>query len=516
MLLLASCSVLVFTAWNSPYFNEAYHLVFTRIAPQATTLPQHHPLYELLILGGAGLAIPLFWYFTTLSWRVHVLVFMGIVAAIAASFVAGLQEYDFQLPAIEWASLVCLSGLLSCFEKLHQRPLQKLQLQQQRLGLLAAEHQLQQQLLSAALSTLGELKVSDNSLELGYRIGQQAERKRDYSTATRTYQWLLQHKKGYRDCAERLQHLGKITKPSQGMSQTIAIDGTLLLPTEGLQPPTLGRYRIESVLGKGAMGVVYRGVDPAINREVAIKTLALGQEFEGAEQQVARSRFFREAETAGKLNHPNIVTIYDVGEEHDLAFIAMDLLPGVALDRHAKKPDLVKPVMVYQLMIQIASALAYAHDKGVVHRDIKPGNLIYDNEKHKVIITDFGIAHLTDQSKTRTGAILGSPFYMSPEQVQGQKVDGRSDIFSLGVTFYQLLTGKLPFKGDSLAAVALNITTQKHEPIRKLRTDLPQSASRIVNKALNKEKDRRYQNVAEMREALITALKRDFNTEPFQ
>ncbi|MGX5172692.1 protein kinase domain-containing protein [Aliikangiella sp. IMCC44653] len=279
---------------------------------------------------------------------------------------------------------------------------------------------------------------------------------------------------------------------------------------QAFMPTHFGRYQVEGVLGKGAMGIVYQGVDPKINRHVAIKTLQLNLDSSEADLASTKARFFREAETAGNLSHANIVTIYDVGEEAELGYIAMDLLTGAPLSEFIKPEFRLPAPLVYQLMIQMTDALEYAHRQQVVHRDIKPGNIIYDDEVHKATLTDFGIAYVSDNSKTRTGTIIGSPYYMSPEQVLGQKVDGRSDIFSLGVTFYQLLSGHLPFNGESIASVAYHITKTKQQSVRHWDSKLPTSAARITNKALQKDKSKRYQTAEEFKLALVNALKRDY------
>jgi hypothetical protein len=271
-----------------------------------------------------------------------------------------------------------------------------------------------------------------------------------------------------------------------------------------------GRYQVEGILGKGAMGIVYQGVDPKINRHVAIKTLQLSDEVDSKEFTEAKERFFREAQTAGGLSHANIVTIYDVGEENNLGYIAMDLLTGAPLSLFTQPGQTLPVPLVYKLLMQITDALDYAHNLNVVHRDIKPANIIYDDDLFKVTVTDFGIAYVSDNSKTRTGIIMGSPYYMSPEQILGLKVDGRSDIFSLGVTFYQLLCGHLPFEGESIATVAYQITKAKPVSVNQHNTGLPASALRITNKAMHKDKDKRYQTMAEFKLALVNALKRDF------
>ncbi|MBE9533183.1 MAG: serine/threonine protein kinase, partial [Proteobacteria bacterium] len=257
-------------------------------------------------------------------------------------------------------------------------------------------------------------------------------------------------------------------------------------------------------LGRGAMGVVYLGHDPKIVRDVAIKTINLKQ-FSGKEAEAIRTRFFREAEAAGRLNHPNIVTVFDIGEEQNLAFIAMDYIPGKPLSEYTNPDEMLDCHTIYKLIGQAAQALDYAHRQGIVHRDIKPGNILYNEDDDRIKVSDFGIARVTDTTTTRTGTILGSPSYMAPEQLTDGKVDGRADIFSLGVTLYQLLTGELPFKGDNLASLAYQITNKKHRGIRELRPELPVKIVKIINKALQKDPAKRYASAQEMADALAKA-----------
>ena len=229
------------------------------------------------------------------------------------------------------------------------------------------------------------------------------------------------------------------------MSETVILGGggshpggTVILPGGGVEKPMLGRYQVEKELGKGAMGVVYLGKDPKIGRVVAIKTMALSQEFEADELQDVKERFFREAETAGRLNHPNIVTIFDAGEEHDLAYIAMEFLKGKDLAPYHQARQPAAAAEGDEHRRARGRGAAYAHNNSVVHRDIKPANIMYELESDTVKVTDFGIARITDSSKTKTGMVLGTPSYMSPEQLAGKKIEGRSDLFSLGVTLYQM------------------------------------------------------------------------------
>lgn len=270
----------------------------------------------------------------------------------------------------------------------------------------------------------------------------------------------------------------------------------------------LGRYKVDRELGRGAMGLVFLGHDPKIGRTVAIKTMSLGQEFDEDKLDDIKKRFFREAETAGRLNHPNIVTIYDVGEDQELSYIAMDYLKGDNLLEHCKPDKLLPAAEIFDIIINVAGALEYAHEQRVVHRDIKPANLIYHREEKQITVTDFGVACLTDASRTKTGTILGSPSYMSPEQLAGNKVDGRSDLFSLGVTFYQMLAGELPFVADSLASLMYKIANEKHPDIRMFKPDLPSCVSQIINKALHKDVERRFQTGAQFAKALTRCQER--------
>jgi serine/threonine-protein kinase len=273
-----------------------------------------------------------------------------------------------------------------------------------------------------------------------------------------------------------------------------------------VEKPMLGRYQIEKELGKGAMGVVYLGKDPKIGRIVAIKTMALAQEFEPDELEDVKERFFREAETAGRLNHPNIVTMYDAGEEHDLAFIAMEFLKGEDLAPYVKPDTLLELPKVIDIVIKVAEALDYAHSQNVVHRDIKPANIMYEMETASVKVTDFGIARITDSSKTKTGMVLGTPSYMSPEQLSGKKVEGQSDLFSLGVMTYQMTTGQLPFTGDSMATLMFKIANELHASASTINPAISQCLSDIIDRMLEKDTERRYARGSEIAKDLRACM----------
>ncbi|MDH5360498.1 MAG: protein kinase [Gammaproteobacteria bacterium] len=361
--------------------------------------------------------------------------------------------------------------------------------------------QSQQGSLDEAFSSLRNCQASETVLETLYDLGMAYERKRQYNKASAVFAYIQEHEFNYRDVKERIKRMQEMENAAaRGMTQGPA--ATMIISGGGMQNPQLGRYEVESMLGQGAMGTVYLAKDPAIGRQVAIKTIALNAEFEASEIEEAKMRFYREAEAAGRLNHPNIVTVYDVGEEEDLAYIAMDYLPGVNLSVYTK-PDHLLPIdTVLSIAEQVADALDYGHQHKVIHRDIKPGNIIYEPKSGKVSVTDFGIASLTDSSKTRTGTILGTPSYMSPEQIAGKRVDGRSDMFSLAVMVYQLLCGRLPFEGDSLAALMFKITNEKHQSIKRVRPELPACISTILNKAMQKEVDKRFASTGQMAKEL--------------
>ena len=266
---------------------------------------------------------------------------------------------------------------------------------------------------------------------------------------------------------------------------------------------TLGRYRIERQLGRGSMGTVYLGHDPQIGRAVAIKTMALSREFEGTELEEARARFFREAEMAGRLRHPDIVTIFDANEEDGLAYIAMEFVKGHDLLRHAQPARLLPVPRVLRILARVAQALAHAHREGVVHRDVKPANVMVDPETDSVKVTDFGIARITDAHRTRTGMVLGTPSFMSPEQMAGRRVDGRSDLYSLGVMLFQLLTGALPHRSESMAELMRQIVNDVAPDVRSLRPELPEALANVVALALEKRTEVRYADGGQMAEDLL-------------
>lgn len=358
--------------------------------------------------------------------------------------------------------------------------------------------------LDMAWDKFRQVPLSDAVMENLYNLALDFERKRQFNKAESVFRHMADFNPKFKDLETRV-------KRAKAMSETVMLGGsgggrtnTSILEDGTVEKPMLGRYQVEKELGKGAMGVVYLGRDPKINRVVAIKTMALSQEFDEEELADVKERFFREAETAGRLNHPNIVTIFDAGEEHDLAYIAMEFLKGRDLVPQTKPGHLMPLPKVMDIAARVADALAYAHGNNVVHRDVKPANIMYEAESDQVKVTDFGIARITDSSRTKTGMVLGTPSYMSPEQLAGKKIDGRSDLFSLGVMLFQMVCGKLPFEGDSMAQLMFRIANEQHPDIRDLRPDVPDCLSAIIDRALAKDADARYQSGNDMAADLRT------------
>lgn len=333
--------------------------------------------------------------------------------------------------------------------------------------------------------------------DLIYELAQECEARGLNSLAIQAYGYIL--KKGeFRDASQRMVRLQSLERfpgfDSQGARKR---DGPL---SESFikQRKLVGRYQVIEPIGKGTMGYVYKAVDSRINRPVALKIIRFSDEFDAELISEIRDRFFREAEIAGKLNHPSIVTVYDVGEDRDLTYMAMEYLQGKDLELYCEKQNLLPLMKVLEVVYQVADALEYAHTMGVIHRDIKPANIMLLNSG-SVKVTDFGIAKAVSSSRTKTGVILGTPNYMSPEQIMGHKMDARSDIFSLGVLFFQLLTGELPFRGDNLSALLYQITQGKHPSVRQLRPRLPRACEQIIDKALAKSPSDRFKSARDMK-----------------
>ncbi len=339
--------------------------------------------------------------------------------------------------------------------------------------------------LDAAFSELKACPPSGRSLELFYHLAESYEKKAKVHQARRVLRFLA-------------------NRAISRTQKTLQAEPTAELPP-GI-PQTLGRYDIEGLLGRGAMGAVYLARDTRINRSVALKVVSLDKEFDRDSLDDAKTRFFQEAESAGRLHHPEIVTIYDAGEVGGLSYIAMEHVTGKALSDVKAAREHLGDIKLIELCARAAEALAYAHERKVIHRDIKPANLLYDRDNDSLKIMDFGVAQLTDVVRTRTGVILGTPAYMSPEQLMGETIRGHSDLYSLGVTLYELLTGEIPFKADNMVGFAKAVTAGKARPVSLLRADLPRTLDKVINKALAKKPSQRFANGWEMADALRDSL----------
>jgi CHASE2 domain-containing sensor protein len=345
-----------------------------------------------------------------------------------------------------------------------------------------------QGMLDMAFEKFLKCPVENKSVkEVLFNLGLDFERKRMFNKALAVYEHIVKagEFKNTKERIQTLKNIGRTVVLTPGSTK----QGASIFMGGGTARPTLGRYEILQELGQGAMGTVYLGKDPKINREVAIKTLRYAEV--GPDQlEEVKTRFLHEAEAAGKLSHPNIVTVFDVGEDHDMTYIAMELLNGEDLAHYCRQGNLLPVKRVLGIISSVAEALSYAHSQGVVHRDIKPANIIL-LENNQVKVTDFGIARVMDISQTQTGVVLGTPGYMSPEQVAAKKVDGRSDLFSLGVVFYELLSGEKPFKGDTVAAVMYAIAKSSYTPVAEVAPDTPPCCVEIVDKLLAKSVTKR-------------------------
>jgi len=297
-----------------------------------------------------------------------------------------------------------------------------------------------------------------------------------------------------------LEETSEVDAESQEQESARGLRGTPNGP-----PAMLGRYKVLKELGRGSMGVVYLGKDPTIQRFVAIKTMQLDAIEDAGKLHEVKARFFREAESTGRLSHPNIVTIFDAGEEQDLGYIAMELLQGTTLKEWSRKPNLMPFQKVISILATVAEAMDYAHQQGVVHRDIKPANIMVTNDD-VVKIMDFGIAKMATFSKTQINIVMGTPTYMSPEQIAGKKVDGRSDIFSLGVVMFELLTGRPPFIADNVSALLFAIAHNPHPSLKAIRPDMPPILKTILDRALHKDPVHRYRRASEFATELRASL----------
>lgn len=457
------------------------------------------PAWSMFAQGLAFVAVTL--YLTLLLPRTRTWVAVAVTLALAAGLLATqmalMTTQLIWLPLVAPILLLVLGQVAVVFKRL--------MVVERGQGFSELDTVGSNRMLGLALQGQGQLELAfdkfrkcpmDDALKDAlYGLALEFERKQQSGKAESVLRYLSDFDASFRDVSQRLSRL----TPSSARNTPAGLPpGSAAVSGTTAEKPMLGRYQLEKELGKGAMGAVYQGLDPKINRVVAIKTLALSDEFEGDALIEVKERFFREAETAGRLNHPNIVTIFDAGEARNLAYIAMELLKGNDLVPYTRSDMLLPLPQVMSIVARVADALDYAHQNNVVHRDVKPANIMYEADTDALKVTDFGIARITDSARTKTGMVLGTPSYMSPEQLTGQRIDGRSDLFSLGITLYQLVCGCLPFDGDSMAQLMFRIANQPHPDPRTIRPDMPECLARVIDRALSKDPAQRYQSGNEM------------------
>jgi serine/threonine-protein kinase len=479
---------------HMPPIQTLAHVIASMLNQDFITTPPWASWFENLLW--VGIALYLMIVLPRLSASVAISVSMGLVISILLTHVILMTQYGWWVQLMMPLLLLVLGHALMTSKHylLTERGKLRADAESSESNRNLALMLQSQGQLDMAFDRFRKCQINESLMENLYNLGLDFERKRQFNKAEYVFAYMSSYNASFKDLQQRI-------LTARQLSETVILGGhpqtylhTASSSDASITKPMLGRYQIEKELGKGAMGTVYLGVDPKIGRQVAIKTLALSQSFEASELEAVKSRFFREAETAGRLNHPNIVTIYDAGEEHDLAYIAMELLKGHDLNPYTKPNHLLPFDTIAHIMVKVAEALDYAHQQHVIHRDIKPANIMYEPDTNLVKVTDFGIARITDSSKTKTGMVLGTPNFMSPEQLSGKKLDGRSDLFSLGTTMYQLVTGTLPFEGDSMANLMYNISQETPKDVREVNPDIPIELANIIHQLLQKEVGARYQH----------------------
>jgi eukaryotic-like serine/threonine-protein kinase len=356
--------------------------------------------------------------------------------------------------------------------------------------------------LDEALERYQRCPLDRETRELLYQLGLDYEERGATDKALLAYQQIKTLE--YKDVQDRIRDL-KSNQPPDQSSQYLSDKQKELSESFLRSRKNVGRYQIIEKLGKGTTGLVYKGLDPKLNRLVAIKIIRFSDDFDEDMIEEIKERFLREAEIAGRLSHPGIVTIHDVGEDDDLTYMAMEYLEGESLIRYCSSEKRLPLTRVLDVVAKVAEALDYAHKQGVVHRDIKPANIMLLHNGN-IKVTDFGIAKAMSSTRTKTGVILGTPNYMSPEQIMGHKIDARTDIFSLGVLFFQLLTGKLPFHGENLSGLLYHITQGKHPSLRLIESGIPKACEQIIDKALAKNPRDRFRTAGQMARYLSMML----------
>ena len=446
-------------------------------------------IFSLLLLGGfASFLFPRFGQLNRLGWAVGL-----IVLTVATGFTLfTMMDIWFKTSYIV-CCLVIIYLFVSISQVLTGEGITKESIETNRLLGLSFQSQ---GLLDLAFDKFHKIPLNNETKDLIYNLGLEYEKKRKIEKAISVYEYINKGG-GFRDLNDRIPKLKGNDHASTIGSYRGVQDATIVDDSSVEAKSKVGRYEILEELGKGSMGLVYKALDPKINRTVAIKTIRFSDEFEEDVIQDIKDRFFREAEIAGQLSHPSIVTIYDVGEDRDLTYMTMEFLEGQDFEKYINKGSLLPFTEVLGAVAKIASALDFAHKADVIHRDIKPANIML-LKNSQIKVTDFGIAKALSSSRTKTGVILGTPNYMSPEQIMGQKIDHRSDIFSLGVLFFQMITGELPFHGENLSSLLYQITQVKHPSVRNYNRKIPKACEQIIDKAMAKDPDHRFRGAGEM------------------
>jgi eukaryotic-like serine/threonine-protein kinase len=364
-----------------------------------------------------------------------------------------------------------------------------------------------QGLLDLAFEKFRKCPLDNSMKDVIYNLGLDYERKRMINKAVVVYEYIAENDSEFRDLKDRIPKLKKVIE-AVPLGGPIGKKEDKIMVVEDLEiKPTVGRYEIIREIGQGAMGIVYEARDPKIQRRLAIKTVRFSDEFEEDRVKEVKRRFMQEAEIAGQLSHPSIVSIYDVGEDYDLTYLAMEYLEGNDLRKYCSVGYLLSLKKVLYIISEVALALDYSHTQGVVHRDIKPGNImLLDNGKVKV--TDFGIAKAVTATQTKSGVILGTPNYMSPEQINGEEIDGRSDLFSLGAVMFEMLTGQVPFHGKNITNLLYEITQVKHPSVREINPKIPKVCEQVLDKALSKKAENRFERGSEFAKYLSAMIKK--------
>ena len=368
-----------------------------------------------------------------------------------------------------------------------------------------------------ALGALARGHADESVLNRYYLLAETLTQQRKLAPALAALEAIHKAKPRYRDVAFKIEALSKQLETQRLLAEEAALGEPRTEQAPALvdadnKPPMLGGYEIRRELGRGAHGTVFLGYDPKSDAEVTIKTVHLQACDEATRERIVEG-FFAQARTVGRLSHPDIIEVYDVGEEDNLAYMAMAYVEGYPLSEYTQTAQRLAVDEVYRIVARVADALNYAHQQELVHRDLKPSNILFVKEPFQVKVTDFGISRVLNQGQSHADEASGSLMYMAPEQLQNEPVTGATDVFSLGVIFYQLLTGQLPFQGTTTADTRHAITQLNHISVRKLRKDLPTSATRITNIALQKKPEHRFETAKAFSDALKTALAQDFGID---